>query len=131
MFLVDYFHVSVSFAGFGEVGDFCVDLYAVVAIAFVSKGNNYCFFLCTVYAGMLPSFVKQHFWTVKFLDLRACESLFMQVQYTGKILFHDLTGGMVEFPPLWNYYMYWEGFVDSLLISCNVYHVKLYVCFFC
>lgn len=88
-------------------------------------------FLCTVYAGMLPSFVKQHFWTVKFLDLRACESLFMQVQYTGKILFHDLTGGMVEFPPLWNYYMYWEGFVDSLLISCNVYHVKLYVCFFC
>ena len=44
MFLVDYFHVSVSFAGFGEVGDFYVDLYAVVAIAFVSKGNNYCFF---------------------------------------------------------------------------------------
>lgn len=48
MFLVDYFHVSVSFAGFGEVGDFCVDLYAVVAIAFVSKGNNYCFFMYCV-----------------------------------------------------------------------------------
>ena len=88
-FLLIYFHVSVSF---GEVGDFCVDLYAVVAIAFVSKGNNYgiAFYMYCVY-GNVTKFCET---TLLNCEVFRSQSLWKLIHASAiyrKILFHDLT----------------------------------------
>lgn len=77
---------------------------------------------------MFLSFVKQQLRTVKFLDLRALRSFFMQVQYKRKILFHCyilVKSGQTPY----NRSVTEKDILTSLPISCNC--LPCWVCAFC
>lgn len=86
-----------------------------------------CFYL-HLYIRMFLSFVKQHLRTVKFLDLGALRSFFMQVQYKRKILFHCyilVKSGQTPY----NRSITEKDILTSLPISCNCLPCR--VCAFC
>lgn len=89
--------------------------------------TNACFYV-HLYIGMFLSFVKQQLRTVKFLDLRALRSFFMQVQYKRKILFHCyilVKSGQTPY----NRSVTEKDILTSLPISCNC--LPCWVCAFC
>lgn len=115
-----YFLLSVSGVPALEVNFLIllIDLYTGVTVLLILCFDyNACFYV-HLYIGMFLSFVKQQLRTVKFLDLRALRSFFMQVQYKRKILFHCyilVKSGQTPY----NRSVTEKDILTSLPISCN------------
>lgn len=124
-----YFLLSVSGVPALEVNFLILLIYIQGSLFcwFYVLITNACFYV-HLYIGMFLSFVKQQLRTVKFLDLRALRSFFMQVQYKRKILFHCyilVKSGQTPY----NRSVTEKDILTSLPISCNC--LPCWVCAFC